>query len=67
MSEAEVQARIAAAVDAATQGYHQHLREIVSLAEQGLTAKQERPALPSSSRQKSSVPDRQPLRRCRMA
>jgi len=31
MSEAEVQARIAAAVGRRTQGYHQHLREIVSL------------------------------------
>jgi hypothetical protein len=58
MSEAEVQARIAAAVDAATQGYHQRLREIVSLAEQGLTAQQERPRPALVKPTKPSVPDR---------
>jgi Mn-dependent DtxR family transcriptional regulator len=51
-------ARIAAAVDAATQGYHQHLREIVRLAEQGLTAKQERPRPALAKPTKASVPDR---------
>ena len=58
VSEAEVAARIAAAVDAATQGYQQHLREIVSLAEQGLTAKQERPRPALVTPTKASVPDR---------
>jgi uncharacterized protein len=58
MSEAEIQAHIAAAVDAATQEYHQRLREIVSLAEQGLTAKRERrrPALVTPTT--TSAPDR---------
>ena len=58
VSETEVAARIAAAVDAATQGYQQHLREIVSLAEQGLTAKQERPRPALVTPTKASVPDR---------
>jgi hypothetical protein len=58
MREAAIQARMAAAVDAATQGYHQPFQEIVSLAEQGLTAKQERPRPALVTPMHPSAPDR---------
>jgi hypothetical protein len=58
MREAAIQARIAAAVDAATQGYHQRFQEIVRLAEQGLTAKQERPRHALVTPMNPSAPDR---------
>jgi Mn-dependent DtxR family transcriptional regulator len=54
--EAEVKARVAAAVEAAAQAYQRQLREIVRLAEQGLTAKQERPRPALAQPVKPSVP-----------